>query len=556
MIKNSKELITQIKTGDGDDIKEYVHLLEQYKAVVDETNIVSKTDSQGIITYTNDKFSEISGYERHELIGRNHNIIRHPEMPARAFKSMWDTITSKKVWHGVVKNLKKDGGYYIVEATIIPILDTTGAIKEYIAIRKDITRLIEQRRTIRRQTTDSLTGLANYTKLMEDVMETPYKALVLFNIDMFHAIVDFYGDGIANNVLVEVAKKIEIIKSIVPGNFNVYKMVGDEFVLFSSKVFEISEFNEIIQNLYNAIMKDSVITLKNIEVHYAISIGAYLGEDQSPLNKARIALKHSRQSKKGCYLFDEKLTRLHYKNFNEVMILRQAISQNRIVPYYQPIIDVKSGQIQKFESLARLTTGGGGIILPKEFLETAKRSKLYPYITSAVIKSVLEIASMHSYEFSINLSVEDIVDKRINEMIVQSVKNHKGNLERLIFEITESENIDNFDEVEEFINCIKGLGCKIAIDDFGSGYSNFEYLARLNIDYVKVDGSLIKNLSTDPNIYKIVHVITEFAKEMGYKTVAEYIENEEIFNMVKELEFDYCQGYYIGPPEAFDEYIS
>jgi PAS domain S-box-containing protein len=113
----------------NDEVKDYIYLLEQYKTVADESSIVSKTDPKGVITYTNKKFSEISGYSEYELIGKNHNIIRHPEMPAGVFKSLWKTISNKKTWHGIVKNRKKDGGYYFVEATIIPILDRAGNIE-------------------------------------------------------------------------------------------------------------------------------------------------------------------------------------------------------------------------------------------------------------------------------------------------------------------------------------------------------------------------------------------------------------------------------------------
>ncbi|MDH4198910.1 MAG: EAL domain-containing protein [Spirochaetia bacterium] len=536
----------------SDEIKNYIYFLEQYKTLVDESNIVSKTDPEGIITYVNKKFSEISGYSAYELIGKNHNIIRHPETPSRVFKTMWETISNKKTWHGMVKNRKKDGGYYIVEATIIPVIDLAGNITEYIAIRQDITRLVDQRRQIRKQTTDAMTGYANFNKLTEDIELSENKVLILVNIDMFNAIIDFYGESISNNVVKEVADKIYKIKEKGFRNFKLYKLVGDEYVLFSPEKMDTPELEETVQSLFYDIMKDSLVVMKNIEIHYAVSVGVYHGTDLSPLNKARIALKQARESKKGYYIYDEKLTKMHYRNFSDVMILKQAIIGNKIIPYYQPIVDMKTGEITKYESLVRLTQGENEIFLPREFLGTAKQSKLYPYITSAVIKNVLLVAENSAYEFSINLSVEDIVDRRINKMIIDSIRNYAGNRKNIIFEITESENIDDFEEVQDFINEIKKFECQIAIDDFGSGYSNFEYLARLDIDFVKVDGSLIRNMTRDNSIYKIVRVIMDFAREMKYKTVAEYTESEEIFNLVKKLGFDYCQGYYIGKPEPFE----
>jgi len=537
----------------GEDVKDYIHLLEQYKSVADESNIVSKTDPKGIITYTNERFSQISGYSQFELIGKNHNIIRHPDMPDSAFKTLWQTISGKKVWHGTVKNRKKDGGYYIVEATIIPILDRFGNIKEYIALRKDITRLVDQRKTIRKQTTDTFTGYPNYNKMMEDMEFTVKKNAILLNIDMFHAVVDFYGEEISGNVIREVADRVYNLQKHLQKSFVFYKLYEDEYVLISQEDISSAELNETAQHVFAEVMKESIIKINDIEVHYSLSMGVYSGDEPGFLNKARMALKHARELKLGYYIYDEKLIGRHAKNLNEVMILRTAIKQNRIVPFYQPIYEVESGEISKYESLARLTNVNEEIFLPGTFLETAKRSKLYPYITSAVITGVLNIAKDHPFDFSINLSIEDIVDPRINKMIIESVQKYKGSKNNLIFEITESENIQDFEEVQDFIKKVKALGCMIAIDDFGSGYSNFEYLVKLDIDFVKVDGSLIKNIVKDKNIEKIVRVILNFAREMKYKTVAEYIDNAEVFEKVKELGFDYCQGFYLGKPEPFKQ---
>ena len=138
-------------------------------------------------------------------------------------------------------------------------------------------------------------------------------------------------------------------------------------------------------------------------------------------------------------------------------------------------------------------------------------------------------------------------------MILTEVENSKVNGSKIIFELTESENIDNFLEVKDFIALAKKQGCRIAIDDFGTGYSNFEYLAELNIDYLKIDGSLIRNIHTSPNLQVIVRTIINFAREMNIKTVAEFIHSKDTFDTVKSLGIEYSQGYYIGKPMPFEE---
>jgi len=135
----------------SDKLSQNISFLDGYKMAIDKSSIVSKTDLKGIITYANDMFCEISGYTREELIGSSHNIVRHPDVPKSAFEDMWRTIRNKKIWKGTVKNRKKDGSYYIVNATIIPILNNKNEIIEYVAVRHDITELEKSKEELKKQ---------------------------------------------------------------------------------------------------------------------------------------------------------------------------------------------------------------------------------------------------------------------------------------------------------------------------------------------------------------------------------------------------------------------
>jgi PAS domain S-box-containing protein len=136
-------------------------LLEEYKKVVDASSIVSKTNTKGIITFVNDEFCKIAGYSKEELLGKNHNIVRHPNMPSAAFEDLWTTIKAKKIWKGVVENLKKDGGSYFVKATIVPVLDESNNIVEFIGLREDITDLMEKEKEIERLNAQNLKTVAD-----------------------------------------------------------------------------------------------------------------------------------------------------------------------------------------------------------------------------------------------------------------------------------------------------------------------------------------------------------------------------------------------------------
>ncbi len=260
-ISIANELIStydRIKNSDIDYKSEESNLLNEYKKAVDISNIVSKTNPKGIITYVNDKFCEISGYERHELIGKPHNIIRHPNMDSSTFKELWDTIKSKKPWHGIITNMKKDGRQYVVESTVIPILDVDGDIIEYIAVRHDITEFEETKEQLRninkamknkvdelysmtsvlekQATIDSLTNLYNRMKFEEifsdevkNVNKTNHSlSMVLFDIDHFKSINDTYGHQAGDTVLIELSS---LIQQNIKVQDTLARWGGEEFVI-------------------------------------------------------------------------------------------------------------------------------------------------------------------------------------------------------------------------------------------------------------------------------------------------------------------------------------
>jgi len=157
-------------------------------------------------------------------------------------------------------------------------------------------------------------------------------------------------------------------------------------------------------------------------------------------------------------------------------------------------------------------------------------------------------------DFSINLSVEDVLDEEITEYILLNIEKYNVS-KKIIFELLETEGIENYEEVSSFINKMKSLGCRIAIDDFGSGYSNFEYLLQLNIDYIKIDGSLIKNIDFDTNAQIVVETIINFAKKLNILIIAEYVHNEAIYKKVKELNIDRSQGFFLAEPQETVSFI-
>jgi EAL domain-containing protein (putative c-di-GMP-specific phosphodiesterase class I) len=239
-------------------------------------------------------------------------------------------------------------------------------------------------------------------------------------------------------------------------------------------------------------------------------------------------------------------------NISMASSIRQALNDNQIICYYQPIVNLVTGKTDKYESLVRMIDKEGNIVPPMEFLSIAKKTKIYPQITREVIHQACTLFATRSEEFSVNLSDSDIRDSHTVDEIINTITK-TGTASRIVFEILESEGIENYEEVAQFITKVKALGARIAIDDFGTGYSNFENILKLHVDYIKIDGSLIRGITTNSRHNIIVETIVDFAKKIGAKTIAEFVSDGAIYDAVIKHGIDYSQGYYTGKPEPLTQ---
>lgn len=525
-------------------------LLDEYKRAVDISSIVSKTTPQGIITYVNDAFCEISGYSREELIGRSHNMIRHPDMPKEVFEDLWETILKKWVWHGSIKNLKKGGGVYYVSSTIVPIMDENDTIKEFISIRSDISELVKKNEQIITQTTDSVTSLPNRQKLIESINQHHGEMkLAIIQIDKFKEINDFYGIDTGDTLLINIASVLKQLLDEKKVSF--YKINGDEFAVFESNNMPMHDFNKKLTNIikyfdYNVILAE--------EDHFNISItvGIAIGETERLLFDAEMILRKAVESSKSILSYESshEIEKTYQENITMTTKIKEAIKNDDITIFIQPIYSNTNKTKEKFECLVRMKDGDK-VISPFFFLNIAKKARLYPTITKIVIEKSFDYFKDADSVFSINLDIEDILNNNLVSFLKRRIKEYRIR-HRVVIEIVESEGIENFEDVHTFIREVKEFGCKIAIDDFGTGYSNFEYLMKLNVDYIKIDGSLIKDIDKNPNSQIIVELIVDFAKRMNIETIAEFVHSDEVYQKVKSLGIDFSQGYYLGEPQPIN----
>lgn len=532
------------------ELKNSISFFESFQNVTNEGNLVSKSDLHGNIIYVNDNFCKTTGYTREEVIGKPHNIIRHPDNDSSIFKDLWDTIQEKKTWKATIKNRTKDGGYYWVDTNISPILDNDGEIIEYVAIRHDITELINQRDEIERSSqTDTLTGLGNRFKLINDIRDSKSTSLSLslINIDNFREVNDFYGHRFGDFVIIEFANRLSDYFFGIK-NKSLYRIQGDEFAVLNY----IDDRDTFIGKIYSIVDEISAkdFMIQDEEISLQMTAVLSFEDDKNTLfTTADMSMKIARRERKNLLIYNKSLTldKEYENNLNWTKKLKNAIKEDRLVAFYQPIVNNHTQKWEKYESLIRMIDEDGKVISPYFFLDIAKRTKNYIDITKIVITQSFEVFKDSDAEFSVNLTIQDIMDDSLQEFLFQKLEEYKIG-DRVVFEIVESEGIDNFDTVLEFIREVKECGCKIAIDDFGTGYSNFEYLLQLKADYIKLDGSMIKNLDTDFDARAVVSTIVDFAKKMNMKTIAEFVKDETIESIVKDMGIDYSQGFYFSEP--------
>lgn len=393
---------------------------------------------------------------------------------------------------------------------------------------------------------DSLTGLPNRKKLTEKLEKRLHSFLMIINIDSFQEINDLYGDEVGDTILREFAR---FLKELTPLNSTVYRLHSDEFAILCQENMELNTFKEMAAFVSEQISQKSFNIDVKGEVNLTASIGISYGIDMLLAN-ADIALSLAKKNRKNYLVYDDSMAMAqeYAKNLDWTKKLKKAIDEDRVIPVYQPIVDVKTQKIVKYESLMRISDHDGEYIAPVHFLELSKKNKLYHQLTKIMIEKTFEKFKDLPYSVSINLSVEDILNKEIHSLIIEKLKNNCIS-SRIVFEIIESEGIENFDRVIEFINDVKQYGVKISIDDFGTGYSNFEYLTKLKVDYIKIDGSMIKNIDNDRNSQIITRTIVDFAKKMHIQTIAEFVYSKNVFEKIAEMDVDYAQGYYFGEPK-------
>ncbi len=530
-LKKSQTLNEDNNKSKDEDIDEPK---QHYHAIVDENYN---------ITYFSNSFLKRYAKKEKSLLGKNlFEVLNIKSEP------ILSEIDKYRSFCGIVECSLDDKQLY-KSLTIEPVKRDLN--REYYVSSFDVTNSFKTHQELKEEfLIDKFTGLSSKSKLMDDAIKTPSRpfganTLIFIEVDSFEEINEFFGIDAGNKIISYVANwlnsKLPIKES------KLYKLDRNSFAILIDHSYSSYYLNNYLKMISTSIKKETFY-FQNIALNISFTIGAAKCKTNI-IRSAYHALNDAKNLKKSYKIYNKNSNYeakfIHNIKMNQA--IKDAILEDRIEPFFQPIYNIKSNEVEKFESLIRIQTRNGTFIRPADFLDIARKSNLYLDLSKAMIKNTLNKLEKLKFPVTINISADDILDKKVSGYILRNLEtNNNGHL--ITFEIVESQEISNNIKVTNFIRKVKLLGCKIAIDDFGSGYSNFSQLPKLSVDYLKIDGSLIKDINTNPDSLIIIKSIVSFAKDLGIKTVAEFVSSQEIFDKVKFLGIDYAQGYHIGKP--------
>ncbi|MFQ5737077.1 MAG: putative bifunctional diguanylate cyclase/phosphodiesterase, partial [Thermodesulfobacteriota bacterium] len=543
-------------------------------AIEQSVNIVFITDINGVIEYVNPMFEQVTGYSQKDAVGQTPRILSSGEVSDKEYNELWRTILSGKTWRGSYKNRKKGGGYYWCNTIISPIKNERGETTHFLAVQEDVTEKRfsgERMKYIAHH--DELTGLYNRTRFIElcdEWIESTQAnghqgALLLMDMDDFKYANDTYGLGAGDNLLFRLSKlfrgTLERIKKEYAKKDDVEPIIsrlsGDEFAVLLPSFSEAEglqaaeEFRRDAEKFQ--MKKPPLSTTASIGVvvypHHGITTRALLTKADASMYRAK-ELGRNR-----VHLYrpeDRDLEKVHSRLIWKEKILT-ALHEDRFEPWFQPILSLADNRVHHFEALARMRDEDGSVLLPGAFIDIAERFALIGSIDRAITeKTMRKQAEMQrqgkTFSFGMNLSGKDLGDEELLSFLKEKIKETGADPGRLIFEITETATISDLERAIQFIKSLKSLGCHFSLDDFGVGFTSFTYLREMQVDYIKIDGSFIKKLPESPNDQVFVKAMTDVARSLNVQTVAEFVENEETFRLLKKLGVDYAQGYLIGKP--------
>lgn len=544
-----------------------------YQAIEHSPVSIVVTNPQGCIEYVNGTFEKITGYSFNEVNGQNTRILRSGKTPKSIYRELWDSLISGKSWQGNLQNKKKNGELFWEHVQIAPVLNTSGNVDHYVAVKEDITQQkVQEEKIIHQAHFDSLTDLPNrflaldrLNQLINEAKRDHSQAAVLFiDLDDFKKINDSLGHETGDDLLIEAATRL---LSVSRGDDTVSRLGGDEFLFLVRDIKNIVQAQMIATKLLDSFREPFTINNRDLIITASIGIAVYPDDGISAselLRNADSAMYHSKELGRNTYSF--------FTNAMNIRVSRKlaleeqmhgALNRNEFSVAYQAQIEVNSGKIIGAEALLRWENPVLGHLSPVEFIPVAEQTGLILRLGMYVIEQALNRTKdwqKYSAEFriAINISPRQFRDPELIKNIRQLLKQTQVDAQYLELEITEGVLLSGQNYITKALGELSDMGINIAMDDFGTGYSSLSYLRNYPFNILKIDQTFINDISIDPADRKLITAAIAMSHGLNLKVVAEGVETLEQLNYLKKLNCDYAQGYLFSRPitaEKFTELL-
>jgi len=533
---------------------------------------VITTDAEGRVDYMNPvaetvtgwSYGEAQGYPLTEVLPLVDEATRlSVESPASVTLRTGRvvTITDQCVL------INRNGQEFNIEDSAAPIFDRDNKVIGAVLVFHDVTRERRMANQMTWQAThDGLTGLANRNEfadrlatLLEGVARNPsdQHALLYLDLDQFKVVNDTCGHDAGDELLKQLSRTL---RASVPAGASLARLGGDEFGILLENV-DLQQATEIANRLLQA-FADFTFEWEQRRFDVGVSIGMVpIGQDTSSasfvLSAADVACYVAKESGRNrVHIYQDSDINLgeRHNEMHWVSRIKEALESDRFVIFKQTITSLNGGDPTPHHELLLRMLDHDGLVPPGAFIPAAERYNLM----NAVDRWVIDTAFRHLHRvqragdegiYSINLSGNSLNDDNLPDYIQHKLAEHRVNPGQLCFEITETAAVFNLEKASHMIKSLKKLGCRFSLDDFGSGLSSFGYLKNLPVDFLKIDGSFVKDMNTDPMNRAIVEAIHQVGHSLSIRTIAEFVENQNIANQLRDIGVDFAQGYYFSKPE-------
>lgn len=537
---------------------------------------VITTDIMGLVEYLNPVAEELTGWSTEEARGipltQVFNIIN--EKTRAQVENPVEKALRRNGIVGLANHtilIRRDGHEFSIEDSAAPIRDRDGTIVGVVLVFHDNTQSHAMAREISYQAShDALTGLINrrefehrLSKLIDSARaERKHHALLYLDLDQFKLVNDTCGHAAGDELLRQITL---VLQTRIRGNDMLARLGGDEFGVLLENC-TLSHAQSVAEELIGTVKEfhfrwgDKVFTI-------GVSIGLVaITEDSldwaSLLSHADSACYHAKdlgRNRVQTYLADDLELVQRHNEMHWVGRIAKAYEEERFRLFYQPIVCTtpEKENLPHFEILVRMLDEEGKLIAPGLFIPAAERYNLMTTLDRWVVRNAFNWLTAHGnipMVCAINLSGHSMGDEHFLDFVIAQIKGTGVPADNICFEITETAAIGNLTKAVHFIGELKALGCRFSLDDFGSGLSSFAYLKNLPVDYLKIDGGFVKDMDNNQTSYAMVEAINNIGHTMNIQTIAEFVENQVVFDQLRELGVDFAQGYVIAKPAPLDEY--